>query len=201
MDDTLPDQTATDVPRGIALVEAIEAECRIQSIDPRDVALRFELAPSYWGQILARSRSIAGLARPRLERVAKFLGKSVIEVMSLAEIVEPSDFVVRTTLNEQLNAAFIKFRSDPMWAPLAPKPESWDLAPQDLKVAFVFLYERLCGEELLAKASIRATVMLTPPPAIEDPDPEPVKPVARASRSAPTKSTSSRKSSRTKSTA
>lgn len=86
MDDTLPDQTATDVPRGIALVEAIEAECKSQGIEPRDVALRFELQPSYWSQILTRNRSIAGLARPRLERVAQFLGKSVIEVMSLAEI-------------------------------------------------------------------------------------------------------------------
>lgn len=196
MDDTLPDQTATDVPRGIALVEAIEAECKSQGIEPRDVALRFELQPSYWSQILTRNRSIAGLARPRLERVAQFLGKSVIEVMSLAEIVEPSDFVVRTTLNDQLNQAFVKFRADPMWAPLAPKPESWDRAPQDLKVAFVFLYERLCGEELLAKSSIRATVMIAPPPAVEEPDPEPIKPVARAPRpsakSAATRKTSSR---------
>lgn len=200
MDDTLPDQTATDIPRGIALVEAIEAECARQGIEPRDVCVRFELQPSYWAAIIARNRSIQGLARRRLQNVADFLGKALIEVMSLAELVEPADFVVRTSLGEQLNAAFLKFRGDPMWAPLAPKPESWDRAPQDLKVAFVFLYERLCGEELLAKASIRSTVMVEPPPEVQ-PEPVNTKKVAKAPKTSTSKATARKSSVRAKAAA
>lgn len=192
MEDTLPDTTASDVPRGIALVEAIEDECLRQGFEPRDVGDRFELQPSYWAAILSRNRSIQGLAKKRLQHVADFLGKSLIEVMALAELVEPADFVVRTSVDDQLNAAFLKFRADPMWAPIAPKAENWDRAPRDVKVAFVFLYERLFGEELLTKANIRSTVLIDPP---LDPRPEPAttKTTAKAPRSAPVKTGAARK--------
>lgn len=160
-EDTLPNMAAVDLPRGAALVEAIEAECKTQGIEPRELFSRFEMQPSYWTAILSRNRSIQAVHRTRLEQMANFLGKSMIEVMSLAELVEPGDFVVRATIEDQLNAAYIKFKTDPMWAALAPKPESWDIAPRDVKVAFVLLYERLFGEELLTKSKIHTTVLPT----------------------------------------
>jgi len=160
-EDTLPDMTAVDLPRGAALVEAIEAECKTQGIEPRDLFIRFEMQPSYWNAILSRNRSIQAVHRTRLQHMANFLGRSMIEVMSLAELVEPGDFVVRATIEDQLNAAYIKFKNDPMWAALAPKPENWDIAPRDVKVAFVLLYERLFGEELLTKSKIHTTVLPT----------------------------------------
>lgn len=178
MSDILPHEEGDSLPRGIALVQAIEAEAAARGLDPKDLGERFELQPSYWAAILQRNRSCQGLARRRLQHIADFLNSSLINVMSLAELVQPQDFVITSTIDDQLNAAYLKFKSDPQWLSIAPSPEAWDQTPREVKVAFVLVYERLFGEQLIAKLAVVATV-------IQYEDPEPVIPVKASSGSAP----------------
>lgn len=186
MEDILPQEERDSLPRGIALVQAIETEAERRGLDPKELGERFELQPSYWAAILQRNRSCQGLARRRLQHIAEFLNSSLINVMSLAELVEPQDFVITSTIDDQINAAYLKFKSDPQWLSIAPSPEAWDRTPRDVKVAFILVYERLFGEQLIAKLKVVATVL-------QHEDPEPIAPVKGASAAATTTQKKSRK--------
>ena len=48
MNDELPSTTADKVVRGASLIQAIQEEAQRQGLAVKDVAERFELAPSYW---------------------------------------------------------------------------------------------------------------------------------------------------------
>jgi hypothetical protein len=180
MEDILPQEERDEPLKGTALVQAIEAEAERRGLDPKDLGEVFELQPSYWGAILQRNRSCQGLAKRRLQKVADFLNSSVINVMSLAELVEPQDFVITSTIDDQLNAGYTKFSSDPQWLAIAPSPEAWDNTPREVKVAFILVYERLFGEQLIAKLKVVSTV-------VEHEEPLPAAPAvqSRATGSSP----------------
>jgi len=178
MEDILPQEERDALPRGIALVQAIETEAERRGLDPKELGEVFELQPSYWAAILQRNRSCQGLARRRLQRIAEFLNSSLINVMSLAELVEPQDFVITSTIDDQLNAGYLKFKSDPQWLSIAPSPETWDRTPREVKVAFILVYERLFGEQLIAKLDVVATFL-------QHDEPQPATPAKASKDSAP----------------
>jgi hypothetical protein len=142
------------VVRGAALIQAIQEQAQIQGLTVKQVAERFELAPSYWFSMCNGNRSIQALHRHRLKLIAKFLGRPYIEVLSLAELVEPEDFIIPQTIDDQLNLAYLKLKADSMWNPLVPKEEVWDAADRGLKILLVAFYERLFSISILDKAKI-----------------------------------------------
>lgn len=161
------------VVRGAALIQAIQEEAKVQGLSVKQVAERLELAPSYWFSMCNGNRSIQALHRQRLKHIAKFLGRPYIEILSLAELVEPEDFIIPQTIDDQLNLAYLKLRADSMWSPLAPKEEVWDAADRSLKILLVALYERLFSISILDKAKITQYVQPgapssgAPTPAVE----------------------------------
>lgn len=154
MNDEMPSTTADKVVRGATLIQAIQEEAQRQGLAVKEVAERFELAPSYWFSMCNGNRSIQALARHRLKLIAKFLNKPYIEVLSMAELVEPEDFIIPQTIDDQLNLAYLKLRADSMWSPLVPTEEVWDSAHRTMKILTIALYERLFGVSILDKAKI-----------------------------------------------
>jgi transcriptional regulator with XRE-family HTH domain len=142
------------VVRGVALIQAIQEEAQAQGLTVKQVAERFELAPSYWFSMCNGNRSIQALHRHRLKLIAKFLARPYIEVLSLAELVEPEDFIIPQTIDDQLNLVYLKLKADSMWNPLVPKEEVWDAADRGLKILLVSFYERLFSISILDKAKI-----------------------------------------------
>lgn len=154
MNDEMPSTTADKVVRGASLIQAIQEEAQRQGLAVKEVAERFELAPSYWFSMCNGNRSIQALARHRLKLIAKFLSKPYIEVLSMAELVEPEDFIIPQTIDDQLNLAYLKLRGDSMWSPLVPTEEVWDTADRTMKILTIALYERLFHVSILDKAKI-----------------------------------------------
>lgn len=153
MEDEL-NQSEDKVIRGAALIQAIQEQAQLQGLTVKQVAERFELAPSYWFSMCNGNRSIQALHRHRLKLIAKFLGRPYIEVLSLAELVEPEDFIIPQNIEDQLNLAYLKMRGDMMWSPLVPKESVWDAADLGLKILLVAMYERLFNISILDKAKI-----------------------------------------------
>lgn len=154
MEDENTSSPEEKVVRGAALIQAIQEQAQIQGLTVKQVAERFELAPSYWFSMCNGNRSIQALHRHRLKLIAKFLGRPYIEVLSLAELVEPEDFIIPQTIDDQLNLAYLKLKADSMWNPLVPKEEVWDAADRGLKILLVAFYERLFNISILDKAKI-----------------------------------------------
>lgn len=154
MNDEMPSTTADKVVRGASLIQAIQEEAQRQGLSVKEVAERFELAPSYWFSMCNGNRSIQALARHRLKLIAKFLTKPYIEVLSMAELVEPEDFIIPQTIDDQLNLAYLKLKGDSMWSPLVPSEEVWDTADRTMKILTIAMYERLFHVSILDKAKI-----------------------------------------------
>lgn len=149
-----PSHSKDKVIRGAALIQAIQEQAQLQGLTVKQVAERFELAPSYWFSMCNGNRSIQALHRHRLKLIAKFLGRPYIEVLSLAELVEPEDFIIPQNIEDQLNLAYLKMRGDMMWSPLVPTESVWDAADLGLKILLVAMYERLFNISILDKAKI-----------------------------------------------
>ena len=147
------DTPSTEV-RGTALILAVQEEAKRQSLSVSELAERFELATSYWFSICNGNRSIQALARHRLKLIAKFLARPYIEILSMAELVEPEDFIVPQTIDDQLNLAYIRLQSDSMWSPLVPNEETWDAADRRMKILAIALYERVFNVSMFEKANI-----------------------------------------------
>lgn len=179
--DILPDEELGMHVPGEALVEAIVKACKARGIDPADVGPLLELKPAYWRAILSGTKKIQGFGRQRMLLVAKFLGVSYVEAMALAELLVPGDFVVQGSLEKQLQATFDKLKRDPVWLVLAPPQRTWDITPQAVQVLVAHLYERMIGEELIAKAVVRGIIHV---PVSETEEPQglqkPQKPASRA---------------------
>lgn len=183
MNDDMPSMTEEKVVRGAALIHAIQDEAQRQGLSVKEVAERFELAPSYWFSMCNGNRSIQALHRHRLKLIAKFLAKPYIEVLSLAELVEPEDFIIPQTIDDQLNLAYLKLKGDSTWAALVPPEAVWDATARPMKILAIALYERLFTVSLLGKAQITQFVRpedqagdTTAAPAIAAPVPD--RPVA-----------------------
>lgn len=157
-EEILPDAAAPQGGEGYALVDAIIAACKVKGLDPKTLHETFEMQPTYWASILSGGRSIQSMQRKRLLAVAKFLGVPLATVMSLAELLQPEDFMVLQDSGDQLDLAFSKLKADPYWSTFAPSEASWDRTPRDTKVCMLLMYERLFGEELVAKAKIHKIV-------------------------------------------
>jgi hypothetical protein len=147
-------KTGAKFIHGSGLISAIQEQARIQGLTVSQVAARFELATSYWFAICNGGRSIQALQRHRLKLIATFLGKPYVEVLSLAEILEPEDFIIPQTIDDQLNLVYLKLKSDSVWAPLVPDEEVWDNTHRTVKLLLVVFYERLFNMSILDKAQI-----------------------------------------------
>lgn len=181
------DQSEDKVIKGAALIHAIQEEAQKQGLAVKQVAERFELAPSYWFSMCNGNRSIQALHRHRLKLISKFLNKSYIEILSLAELVEPEDFLISQNIDDQLNLAYIKMKADSMWSPLVPKEEVWDSADRGMKILLVAFYERLFNISILDKAKVNRNA----PVATEGSEMSPA--VASAPASAPGKTSKASK--------
>lgn len=139
---------------GWALVDAIKKEAESRGMPLDEVAKRFEIAYSYWQSLASGHRPIQALHPSRLRAIAEFLGRSYIEVLSLAELVTPEDFVIPQTIEEQLDLAYITMKADNYWSTLVPSEREWNEAGRAIKILAVALYERLFGVTLLERAKV-----------------------------------------------
>jgi hypothetical protein len=135
-------------PPGQALVQAIKERAMEQGLNVGQTAAVFQLSPSYWASICSGVRPVQALRHARLRRMADFLGRPFIEVLSLAELVEPEDFIVHQTIDDRLNAVYRLMKADSLWSALVPKEDVWDQADRQFKLMLARMYLKLALEAL-----------------------------------------------------
>jgi transcriptional regulator with XRE-family HTH domain len=152
---------------GWALVDAIKKEAESRGMPLDEVAQRFEIAYSYWQSLASGHRPIQSLHPSRLRAIAEFLGRSYIEVLSLAELVTPEDFVIPQSIEEQLDLAYVTMRADNYWSTLVPGEQEWNAASRAMKILAVALYERLFQVTLLERAKVFTLALARGEPALQ----------------------------------
>ncbi len=130
------------------MIQAIREKAKEQGLNSGQTAARFQLSPSHWQALCGGSRLVQGLRQDRLKLMARFLGRPYIEVLSLAELVEPGDFVVHQTIEDRLNAIYLIMKTDSLWNPLLPNEEVWDSADRQVKLLLARMYLQLSLEAL-----------------------------------------------------
>jgi hypothetical protein len=152
--DAAEHEDASGSLKGALLVDAIVHEAVRQGVRVEALYDRFGFAENYWLAILSGNRSLHSTAKFRLKLVADFLGRPLVDILTMADYLEPEDFVVRDTLDDELNLAYEMMRNDLRWGVLCPRPEDWDASPTATKILTVALYEVFFERALLSKAKV-----------------------------------------------
>jgi hypothetical protein len=155
---SLPKENST----GYRLVIALKERCKEDGKPFVHLAALLGLTKTYISSIGAGSKSIQPIAESREKRakLAAFLGVSQIEVMGLAELLEPEDFVVCQSHTDRLNLAYESMSRDPMWASALPKPEAWEKSDTGLKTLAVLMYQAVQSQSMLKQAAATQTSRL-----------------------------------------
>lgn len=142
------DEDVSGALKGSLLLDAIAHQAVIQGVRIEDLADRFGYAENYWLAIVNGHRPIGTSAKPRLKQIAEFLDRSLVQVLNLAEFLEPEDFMVRSTLEDELNLVYTTMCGDPQWATYVMSPEKWDALDVDAKILISMLYQDATRQSL-----------------------------------------------------
>lgn len=149
--------SATTGIRGGALFTAIQQRAEALGLERHEIADALGITYPYLLALSAGKRPVSGLSEDKFRRIAQFLERPLIEVLMLAEVLYPEDFIQYTsaeTLERELEVAISSMRANPQWGMLAPSPEEWQGLSLASRIGIVLLWERVQGQELLRKARL-----------------------------------------------
>ena len=102
----------------------------------------------YLMALLRGERPAAGMARPIMLAVAKYLGVPPVHVYIHSGAMETNDFFVTEDLPGKISRLHDVMRCDPLWATYLPARKDWDQLSEQAWVLIGLLYERT-GSSLL----------------------------------------------------
>ena len=143
---------------GAGLVEALKAACKAKGNPIAHLAPKFGISPSYWQSICSHTKSIQPLMKDKKARdaAAAFLVVPAVQVMALADMVEPDDFVVNQSIDDQLNSVYLQMRDDSLWSSLVPLPAQWDCADRAMKLLVSMMYQSVLRNSMLSKVNLKS---------------------------------------------
>lgn len=151
-------QAKTETPRtvdGIRLIRRIRKELINRDLPERHISDLMGVTQIYWNSICNGNRSITALKKDKLQIIAEFLDIPLIQVEILADRLDAHDFFRKKTLNDELEASFVKMLEDKLWGTNAASIErEWPKMSVNAKLMIVLLYERECGKVLLQRAQV-----------------------------------------------
>lgn len=139
---------------GGALINLIRERAREESRDNKWLANLMGLSYPYANSILAGAKPIGAIPRERLSAIGSWLGIPAVQVYLLAELMEPKDFFVETSLEDRLMHVYKTMGSDPDWRGFMPSIEEWNSSPLNMRLALSIMYERASEKTLLEKAKM-----------------------------------------------
>ena len=72
-----------------------------------------------------------------------FLKLPTEQIAAFAGIVFPEQLLRSLTVDDQLGLVLERMRSDPIWAPFAPRDDEWRETPMRVRIALALVYEQL----------------------------------------------------------
>ncbi len=145
----------TDV-KGGALLNALHARAEQLGLDRHTLSEAIDVTYPYLRALSNGGRPVSGLSEPKLRKIAEFLDRPFIQVMMLAEIIQPEDFLrpCETDLSELMENVIATMREHPDWQHVAPSEEEWAGLSLNSRIGIAMLWERALGKELLEKAQL-----------------------------------------------
>ncbi len=140
--------------KGSYLIDAIAHEAVNQGVNINDLYERFGFQETYWKAIINGNRSISNAAQARLELIAEFLNRPLIQVLNLAEVLEPRHFFAPGTIDDDLNLVFKTMLEDRHWSTFVMPPERWDALDRDAKILITLLYQEATNRNLKAQFAV-----------------------------------------------
>jgi hypothetical protein len=144
--------------KGIPLILAIENEARTSGDVLSSLGPRMGMSETAWVALLNQRRPVESLTREQLLKIAHYLQRPLIYVMSLAELVRPEDFVFERTVGQELNDCYELLRKDQTFAVHAPDEEAWNSTPLQTKVLVAILFGRFLERDIVSRAAIASPV-------------------------------------------
>lgn len=140
--------------KGSYLIDAIAHEAVNQGVDILGLYDRFGFTETYWKAIVNGHRSISNAAQARLELIAEFLNRPLIQVLNLAEVLEPRHFFAPGTIDDDLNQVYKAMLEDRHWSSFVIAPDRWDALDRDAKILITMLYQEATSRHLKAQFAI-----------------------------------------------
>jgi hypothetical protein len=100
--------------------------------------------------LMSGDRWWAGTDREVIERLAKYLGVSVLQVYYWAGFLQPTDHYFEETMETVSNQSYMRAKASPYMGQIMCSPESWANLPMDAKAMFVIMIE-IMSLEITAK--------------------------------------------------
>lgn len=142
--------------KGSYLIDAIAHEAVNQGVDILSLYDQFGFTETYWKAIVNGHRSISNAAQARLELIAEFLNRPLIQVLNLAEVLEPRHFFAPGTIDDDLNQVYKAMLEDRHWSSFVIAPDRWDALDRDSKILIAMLYQEATSRHLKAQFSVAA---------------------------------------------
>jgi hypothetical protein len=134
------------------LFEALREKADELRLSPAEFAGRLQLAYTYWRALHEGKRSVAGFATAKMDDVVALLKLPTEQIAALAGIVFPEQLLRSLSVEDQLDLVLERMRSDPIWAPFAPRDDEWRDTPTRVKIALALIYEQLFQRVLSDRA-------------------------------------------------
>jgi transcriptional regulator with XRE-family HTH domain len=141
---------------GRELIRALIKRARELGMDKYELADAIGITYPYLIALSNGSRPIPGISHDKLRRMASFLGLTFVQVLMLAEIVKPEDFVVdqEERLDLSLERAIENMRMDEEWGRIAPSKSEWSNLSRSTRLGIAMMWERVSQQDLIEKAKM-----------------------------------------------
>jgi len=140
-----------DVPKGKPLIDAIQNRKWELGVTTQEAATAINLSHPYFQAMLSGTRPIQSMSDEAKRKLADWLGVSTVDVYIMAEILEPSDFLIEQDLGDRMRLTIKKMNADTTVRQFAPTKDEWEQLPDRIKFFLCMLYERMCEVEILRK--------------------------------------------------
>lgn len=135
---------------GTPLIEALIEKAEERGLDRYGLAEALGMTYSYLTHILNGKRAITGINISRLREISEFLEITLVQVMMLAEIIQPEDFIMQDqlALKQQLESVYRALIHDPDWRGMTPSRDVWNASDDRMKILLGMIYQRLTQQDL-----------------------------------------------------
>ncbi|WP_038082143.1 helix-turn-helix transcriptional regulator [Thioalkalivibrio sp. ALgr3] len=142
--------------KGSALTKALLERAEELEMDRYQLADSIGITYSYLTLILNGGRDISKITDEKLRSMGRFLGIPFAQVLMLAEVLRPEDFIVgdEETIDASIRQVYASMSRHPEWRGLAPTDADWANTPRQVKIVLGMMFQRLTNEEMLEVASM-----------------------------------------------
>ncbi len=137
------------------LTDLMVLRCGHLGIQTQEMCDLIGISKTYFVSLVNGNKRTESITAPTLRKIAKFLGRSLVEIELVAGVKSPEDFFSDTDLNSSLFSVYRMMNADPSINQyLAITSREWNDLPQNIQVLIAILYEAKLKKDLLIRPEL-----------------------------------------------